>query len=352
MIGATFVKRYSSPDRAAAARAHWDWLTGLEAGVHLPALQSATTRELVFEHLGFRHPNADDLGALAQALGRLHIVAYRGQLHAARLNESFPTQHGLIINDFVTPRLTALERMPLPASGLPAALYKDANIRNFLLTNDGVAIVDFDDLTLAPFGYDLAKLVVSTAMTYGRLDPHEVELALEKYNAHTAQASPQTTCSMRQLRTYAEFHHLLTARYLGRNGYRHSWPDVRPWHESEISPRQRCRPLQHAPASTAFWPTSLPSGNPNTLYGAVQHHVPDGTGPQWASLADQARQECEQAGETGGLSWRHVLFEEVAEALAEADPAKLRRGLVQVAAVAVQWIQAIDHRSTSAAQEG
>ena len=84
----------------------------------------------------------------------------------------------------------------------------------------------------------------------------------------------------------------------------------------------------------------------------VQHHMPDSTGPEWTSLAETARQECETASETGRLSWRHVLVEEVAEALAEDDPARLRHELVQVAAVAAQWIQAIDHRSTPAAQEG
>lgn len=82
----------------------------------------------------------------------------------------------------------------------------------------------------------------------------------------------------------------------------------------------------------------------HTLWG-VQHHIPDGTGPQWTSLADQARRECEHASKTGRLSWRHLLVEEVAEALAEDEPARLRRELVQVAAVAVQWIQALDHRN-------
>lgn len=234
MTGAVFVKRYPTEDGAAAARAHRDWLAGLESGVRLPALRSATTRELVFEHLDSRYPTPDDLAILAQALGRLHEAAYSRYLYAARLDEPFPTQRGLIISDFVTPRRTALETMPLPMSGLPAALYKDANIRNFLLINDGVAIVDFDDLTLAPFGYDLAKLVVSTAMTHGHLDPHVVEMALGTYNSHTAHAGRDITCSLPQLRLYAEFHHLLTARYLHRNGYRHSWPDVRPWRESEV----------------------------------------------------------------------------------------------------------------------
>lgn len=198
----------------------------------MPTLRSATARELVFEHLGSRQPNADDLSVLAAALGRLHAAAYTRQLHAARLDKPFAVPCGLIIMDFVTPRRQALTRIPLPVNGLPAALYKDANIRNFLLTDNGVAIVDFDDLTLAPFGYDLAKLIVSTAMTHGQLDPSEVEFALKIYNTHTAQAGRDTTCALPQLRAYAEFHHRLTARYLHRNGYRHPWPEVRPWPES------------------------------------------------------------------------------------------------------------------------
>jgi hypothetical protein len=231
MTGVVFVKRYPSTERAFAARAHWDWLAGLKSGVRLPALRSATPQQLVFEHLGSQHPSPDDLTILADTLGRLHAAAYTQQLHAARLDQPFPTQHGLIISDFITPRRATLPTMPLPLTVLPTALYKDANIRNFLLTGDGVAIIDFDDLTLAPFGYDLAKLIVSTAMTHGRLDPHTIELALQTYNAHTAKAGPHTTCSMQHLRIYAEYHHLLTARYLHQNGYHHPWPEVRPWPE-------------------------------------------------------------------------------------------------------------------------
>lgn len=84
----------------------------------------------------------------------------------------------------------------------------------------------------------------------------------------------------------------------------------------------------------------------------VQHHLPDGTGPQWARLADNARRECEQDAAAGRLTWRHVLLEEVAEALAESDPTRLRRELVQVVAVGAQWLQAIDNRSVPAAPEG
>jgi hypothetical protein len=48
---------------------------------------------------------------------------------------------------------------------------------------------------------------------------------------------------------------------------------------------------------------------------------------------------------TGGLYWLALLLEEVAEAGEAAwDPVELRRELVQVAAVAVAWIEAIDRR--------
>ena len=235
MTGAVFTKRYQDPHRAAAATAHRDWLTRLDCDVRVPVLRSAEPHQLVFEHLGHQQPGPGDLDVLAQALGRMHAAAYTGQLHAAELDEPFPAPHGLVICDFVTPRRDALDRMPVPVAALPAAFYKDANIRNFLLTDEGVAIVDFDDLTLAPFGYDLAKLVVSTAMTHGRLDPHEVKQALQTYNAHTARLDVDTACSLEQLRVYAECHHQLTARYLHRNGYRHTWPDVRPWREPEVA---------------------------------------------------------------------------------------------------------------------
>ena len=50
------------------------------------------------------------------------------------------------------------QRLIVAADG-PAAFYKDANPRNFLITPAGHPVtIDFDDLTLAPFGYDLAKL--------------------------------------------------------------------------------------------------------------------------------------------------------------------------------------------------
>lgn len=78
-----------------------------------------------------------------------------------------------------------------------------------------------------------------------------------------------------------------------------------------------------------------------------RQELADGTGlePWDETERDEARLRCDRATLAGSLTWRHVLEEEVAEALAEADPVELRAELVQVAAVAVQWIEALDRRA-------
>ncbi|MFD3568486.1 hypothetical protein [Streptomyces sp. NPDC058667] len=48
------------------------------------------------------------------------------------------------------------------------------------------------------------------------------------------------------------------------------------------------------------------------------------------------------------FDWAGILLEEVYEALAESDPAKLRAELIQVAAVCAAWIYDIDNRPTAA----
>lgn len=231
MTSTVFVKPYSNPRRAAAAAAHHTWLAALDSSVAIPSLIEVLPDALVFDHVDGSHPGPGDLGRVADALGRLHAAAHTRQLHAATLDTPFLAGHGLVITDFHSPRRTVLKTLPAPllsALGPDAAvaIYKDANLRNFLLTDTTVTIVDFDDLSLAPFGYDLAKLVVSTAMTHGRPDPEEIDHALGSYNAR---AGAGRTCSAPQLRTYAEIHYQLTAAYLHRNGYRHPWPHVRPW---------------------------------------------------------------------------------------------------------------------------
>lgn len=245
MKGQVFVKSYRDPHRAIAARAHHGWLASLDAGVPLPDLISATPQQLTFDHLGHRRPGPEHLDELAHTLGLLHAAAHTRHLSTARHIRPFAMSTGLVIPDFVNPRRALLEKLPIPYLGLPVALYKDANIRNFVLTENGPAIVDFDDLTLAPFGYDLAKLVVSTAMTHGHLTAIAIEQALTVYNAATA-AAGDTACPRDRLRRYAEFHHLATMRYLHSNGYHHSWPDVRPWPRPRPARTTRLDPLPRA----------------------------------------------------------------------------------------------------------
>lgn len=89
--------------------------------------------------------------------------------------------------------------------------------------------IDFDDLTLAPFGYDLAKLVVSFAMTCGPLPDALIANALTAYNTATAahsRAVPDVTWD--ELMNWAEIHYILTSRYAADGRYTYRWNAVRP----------------------------------------------------------------------------------------------------------------------------
>jgi hypothetical protein len=69
------------------------------------------------------------------------------------------------------------------------------------------------------------------------------------------------------------------------------------------------------------------------------------SGEHWLIEADFWKNLNSDRGAGGQLAWDGILLEEVFEALSEEDPLKLRAELVQVAAVAVAWIEAIDRRS-------
>lgn len=80
-----------------------------------------------------------------------------------------------------------------------------------------------------------------------------------------------------------------------------------------------------------------------------KQHCEDGTGgPVMARKADEAKACCEYLAKHGGVDWRAVLLEEVFEAMAESDLAKLRAELVQTSAVCVAWIEDIDSRAAGA----
>lgn len=90
-----------------------------------------------------------------------------------------------------------------------------------------------------------------------------------------------------------------------------------------------------------------------------QNH-PDGTGPDslpfaytgmnldlrnGAQVAHIFRAQVEAQALRRQLTWLDILLEELGEASAEDDPSALRAELVQVAAVAVAWVEALDRRT-------
>lgn len=74
----------------------------------------------------------------------------------------------------------------------------------------------------------------------------------------------------------------------------------------------------------------------------------DGTGGEWKPAADEAKRINAERFDAGVGTWGDVLLEEVFESMAESDPARLRAELVQVAEVAVAWIEDIDRKVAEA----
>ncbi|MEU6415286.1 hypothetical protein [Microbispora sp. NPDC046933] len=83
----------------------------------------------------------------------------------------------------------------------------------------------------------------------------------------------------------------------------------------------------------------------DAMWGPQEH--PDGTGPAYEPEADLAKRAVTDASAEGRPTWRHILHEEVLEAFAEDDADRLRTEPIQVAAVAVKWVQDLDRRAVS-----
>ena len=244
-----FVKHYPSSAARQAAEANYRWLAEPGSRVRLPELTAASGPVLCFERIDGRCARPEDLGILAAHLGEVHGSAYVAELHQAQLNQPYRAIRGHVLPSFPHRRVNAVarelragnvpgnvlmsvahaQRLLAEADG-PAAFYKDANPRNFLITPEGLAVtIDFDDLTLAPFGYDLAKLVVTLAMTYGALPGEQIAAALTAYNTAAMRncgALPGVTWA--ELMNWAEIHHILTSRYAADGRYPCRWHEVRP----------------------------------------------------------------------------------------------------------------------------
>lgn len=247
MTGRTYTKAYASEARRVTAQRNHEWLSRHAGPMALPPITGSRLRELAFVWADGRYAEPRDLEPVARHLGSCHEAAWRSSLHKARLTTAYVSD-GHALAAFVGPRAAALCRRFREghiASGKalaaaltllnrtadrPVAFYKDANPRNILIPRSGPPVtVDTDDLTLAPFGYDLAKLVVTLSMTYGSLPVALIDEALTAYNSAAATHHPQLgRTTLTQLMEYAELHGILTAPYLGRGGYRWPWTRVRP----------------------------------------------------------------------------------------------------------------------------
>ncbi len=100
-------------------------------------------------------------------------------------------------------------------------------------------------------------------------------------------------------------------------------------------------------ASPALLDVAAERARQTAQWGQNDH--PDGTGGTAAArIAEGCKQRTDAAATNGTITWNDILAEEFWEALAEEDPARLRAELVQVAAVATQWVDAIDRRTGTA----
>ncbi|WP_330300613.1 phosphotransferase [Streptomyces sp. NBC_00503] len=242
-----FTKRYPTPERTAAAVRHYRWIGQHAKPLRQPALISTACHALTFERIEGRPVRPEDLPRMAELLGHAHGAAWSSDLQTASLNTPHRFQDGTDFDAYLGPREAALRRRHaegyLPdkvalyamlglleetAQG-PSAFYKDSNPRNFIITVTGdIVTVDTDDLSLAPMGYDLAKLITTLHLTYGPLPDQVINAALSAYNMAAGRYGVRLGSTDRErLDDFLALHAVLNAPYAGRNGYHYSWP-IRP----------------------------------------------------------------------------------------------------------------------------
>ncbi|MEU7033675.1 phosphotransferase [Streptomyces sp. NPDC046237] len=237
-----FTKRYETPGKVASAARHHAWLAEHARPLRLPVLTVIGPTSLTYEWIDGRPAQPEDLLTLAGLLGDAHGAAWTSDLRPAALNTPHRFQDATVFGDYIGPRQAALRRrlqqgylpdrvalhamltlLEKTAEG-PTAFYKDSNPRNFIITEAGdIYTVDTDDLTLAPMGYDLAKLIATLILTYGPLPTDSVDASLHAYNEAAARHDTRLGATDRErLDDSLALHAVLTAPYAGRNGYRHS----------------------------------------------------------------------------------------------------------------------------------
>lgn len=75
-----------------------------------------------------------------------------------------------------------------------------------------------------------------------------------------------------------------------------------------------------------------------------EQNYPDGTSEHYLVPSESMRKAADAAALSNTLTWKHILLEEVYEAIAKTDERKLKKELIQVAAVTAAWVEAINRR--------
>ena len=80
-------------------------------------------------------------------------------------------------------------------------------------------------------------------------------------------------------------------------------------------------------------------------------HWPDGTATSHydKEMADEAKRVTDEAMVRGSVTWRDILAEEILEVFAEGEWPKIRKELVQAAAVIAAWVEDGDRAHSEAA---
>ena len=176
---ATWRKTYPDADTLARAIRNHSWLATLVPALRVPSVVAVEEHAIVFERVAGVQVGPSDLAPVAAHLGDLHAAAYAADLHRGPLEREavvdLPNGHRHNIPGFLAGRANiVLSRVtsgaargslldPDSAAALlhdgsagPAAIYKDSNPRNLLITAPATGptpscpvTIDFDDLTLA-----------------------------------------------------------------------------------------------------------------------------------------------------------------------------------------------------------
>jgi Ser/Thr protein kinase RdoA (MazF antagonist) len=240
MNASAWVKSYRSVALARRAVSNHRWLAG--TGLSVPALTAARGRDVEWERIEGQHVGSgEDILRVATMLGPWHRRLAETELDDNAALPEFAASRALAIRRSTAPEaaLSAADvsRLRAVAASCLPSVYKDLNVRNVLLDGDRVVHVDFDDLTLAPAGYDLAKLVVTYAMSHG--ERPRAEQILSVYN----DAAGVELCTATEFVLWMELHHLLTFRYVADGRYAYNWPSLRSRSDAVLLRRWREEPF-------------------------------------------------------------------------------------------------------------